>query len=80
MEKKIHGIGVFLDSNLNFTITIFIQDLANDLNICKINMKKLQNLLMMMIIVYNLPARTINSLGACHALRHQRRSLRFGGR
>ena len=37
--KSIHGIGVFLDRNLNFTIRVFIWGLANDLHICK-NMKK----------------------------------------
>ena len=37
--KNIHEIGVFLDSNLNFTIKVFIWGLANDLHICK-NMKK----------------------------------------
>ena len=37
--ENIHGIGVFLDSNLNFAITVFIWGLTNDLHICK-NMKK----------------------------------------
>ena len=40
--KNIHGAGVFLDSNLDFTIRVFIWGLANDLHICK-NMKHLQN-------------------------------------
>ena len=34
--KNIHKIGVFLDSNLNFTIRVFTWDLVNDLHICKI--------------------------------------------
>ena len=33
--KNIHDIGAFLYSNLNFTIRIFIWDLANDLHICR---------------------------------------------
>ena len=36
--KNIHEIpeiGVFLDSNLNFTIGVFTLGLANDLHICK---------------------------------------------
>ena len=40
--KTTHGIGVFLESNLNFTIRDFVWGLANDLHICK-NMKNLQN-------------------------------------
>ena len=39
MEKKHSEIGVFPDSNLRFTITVFIWDLANDLYIYK-KMKK----------------------------------------
>ena len=34
--KTTHGIGVFLESNLNFTIRVFVWGLANDLHICKI--------------------------------------------
>ena len=40
--KNIHKIpenGVFLDSNLNFT-----WDLANDIHICKKNMKNMHNI------------------------------------
>ena len=37
--KNIHEIGVFLDSNLNFTIRVFTWDLANDLCICKNHVK-----------------------------------------
>ena len=37
--KNIHEIGVFLDSNLNFTIRVFTWGLTNDLDICK-NYKK----------------------------------------
>ena len=33
--KNIHDIGAFLYSSLNFTIRIFIWDLANDLRICR---------------------------------------------
>ena len=37
--KYIHEIGVFLDSNLNFTIRVFTWGLANDLHIFKTNEK-----------------------------------------
>ena len=33
--KKIHGIGAFLDSNLNFTFRVFIWGLSNYLDISK---------------------------------------------
>ena len=33
--KKHSEIGVFLDSNLSFTIRFFIWGVANDLHICK---------------------------------------------
>ena len=33
--KKYFEIGVFLDSNLSFTIRVFTLGLANDLHICK---------------------------------------------
>ena len=35
MEKNIHEIGVFLDSNLNFKIRAFIWGLAKDLHVCQ---------------------------------------------
>ena len=38
--KNIHDIGAFLYNNLNFTIRIFIWDLANDLHICRKKKKK----------------------------------------
>ena len=35
INGKYSEIGVFLDSNLSFTMTIFTWGLANDLHICK---------------------------------------------
>ena len=40
--REIPEIGVFLDSNLNFTIRVFTWGLENDLHICKRNMENLQ--------------------------------------
>ena len=42
--KNIHQIGVFLDSNLNFTIRVFTWGLANDLYICKKYEKPAKNI------------------------------------
>ena len=42
MGKNIHGIWVFLEGNLNFTMKVFIFGLANDLYVYK-NMKNPQN-------------------------------------
>ena len=44
INEKHSEIGVFLDSNLSFTIRKFTWDLADDLHICKKNVKNLQNM------------------------------------
>ena len=77
MEKNIHGIGVFLDSNLNFTIRVFIWGLANDLDIWK-KMKTLQK----RIILSNFDLRnnTISNLSGqsqCKSIANRLTTLKF---
>ena len=43
-KKNMREIGDFVDSNLNFAITVLIWDLSNDFHLSKKKMKNLQNL------------------------------------
>ena len=52
-ENKIHDTGVFLYSNLNFTIRVFTWDLANDLHICK-NYKKTTKHIILSNLMYEI--------------------------
>ena len=48
--KNIHEIGVFLDSNLTFTIMVFIWGLADDLHICRKHEKPAKHIILSNLI------------------------------